>query len=431
MKTFNNILNIFTIMFIIIYPILPSYDYVSTIVLLFLLLIIQILGLIFVEEERLEFLYNIKSFKDDKIILSALALNLLMYISTLFSVNKLMTIGNSLIFTTFILVYYAISYKIKDKFLINTLISGFLSVSVLSSLVSIYQAVKRIANDLPIDESNRIVSFLENSNNLGAYSILSIFIFIMLIFSVKKLYQKIIFLICSILQVINIILSQSRNALLGLIIGFVLLSFLYNKRFKIYTSVLFLILLIIPQSQGRLVQIFDMTQNSSRIKIWKLTGLIIKDNPILGTGYETYGTLYPIYIKENPFLMIRPNYLAIHPHNVLLKFQSELGILGTILLLIFIGVTTVTLINQIKITRNSISKSILIGITIAFISFNLMNLIDSYYNVLKVALTLFTVLGISNIYAQENKSHNLKNKLNINKNHKVKNQLNQNKDTSI
>lgn len=408
MKIYKNCLNLITIIFIFIYPILPSYGKVNFDSILQVILLIQLLGIIIFKKERQDLIKNIKRFKNDNILLFALALNILMYISNIYSINKSMTFLNSIRFSLFIILYYTIAYKIKEKHYKKLLLTSFLSVSVLSSIVSIYQAFKKVEESLVIDKDNRIVSFLENSNNLGAYSILSIFIFIMLVVSVKKISQKILFSICSILLFISIILSQSRNALLGLILGIILIAFLYSKRFIIYSFGMCIILFIIPQSQERLIQIFDMSQNSSRIKIWKLTNFMIKDNPILGTGYETYGTLYPVYLKENPNLMVRPEYIAIHPHNILLKFQSELGILGTILIIAFIVVTALTLIKQIKLAKNSISKAIIIGTTISFITFNFMNILDSYYNILKITLTLFVMLGISKNYFTESESHRVK-----------------------
>lgn len=408
MKIYKNCLNLITIIFIFIYPILPSYGKVNFDSILQVILLIQLLGIIIFKKERQDLIKNIKSFKNDNILLFALALNILMYISNIYSINKSMTFLNSIRFSLFIILYYTIAYKIKEKHYKKLLLTSFLSVSVLSSIVSIYQAFKKVEESLVIDKDNRIVSFLENSNNLGAYSILSIFIFIMLVVSVKKISQKILFSICSILLFISIILSQSRNALLGLILGIILIAFLYSKRFIIYSFGMCIILFIIPQSQERLIQIFDMSQNSSRIKIWQLTNFMIKDNPILGTGYETYGTLYPVYLKENPNLMVRPEYIAIHPHNILLKFQSELGILGTILIIAFIVVTALTLIKQIKLAKNSISKAIIIGTTISFITFNFMNILDSYYNILKITLTLFVMLGISKNYFTESESHRVK-----------------------
>ena len=406
MKIYKNILNLLTIIFIFIYPLIPSYGKIGLDYLLMLIILIHLVDLILFKEERTNFKKNLSLFKEDKILLTAILLNLLMYISLIYSVDRTMTLLNSYRFTFFIGLYLIIGYKIREKGYLKLLISGFLSASVITTFYSFYQSFKIIEQNLSIDRNHRITSLLENSNILGAYSIFPLFIFVMLAFSAKKVSQKWLFSICTILLTGNIILSQSRNALLGLILGFILIAFFYNKKFIIPSLIICLGLFLIPESQERLVQVFDMSQNSSRLKIWQTTNLMIKDKPLLGSGYETYGTLYPIYLEENPDLIVRPDYISTHPHNVLLKFQSELGILGTILIISFIVVTALTLIRQIKLAENSISKSILTGITIAFIVFNFMNLLDSYYNVLKTALTLFIVLGISKKYFSESESEN-------------------------
>ncbi|WP_300379786.1 O-antigen ligase family protein, partial [Clostridium sp.] len=161
-----------------------------------------------------------------------------------------------------------------------------------------------------------------------------------------------------------------------------------------------LILLITPQSRDRLFSIFDSNQNSSRIKIWKLTEIMIKHKPFTGLGYGNFTLRYKDYIDSNPTYLIGESYTPLHPHNILLKFQSELGILGTILLLIFTILTLYTLYKNIKNCNNSITKSILIGIMISFILFNFMNIIDCYYDTLKVITSMFILLGFSNMYSK-------------------------------
>lgn len=241
-------------------------------------------------------------------------------------------------------------------------------------------------------------SFLENPNNLGAYSILIIFIVIMLLISTKNLKYKIFYGICSILLLINIMFSQSRNALIALIIGVFIIAILYDKRFIILSLVFPAIFFIIPAIRSRVFQIFDMSQNSSRFNIWDISISMIKDHPILGIGYENFSINYPKYIANNPNLLIGDDYLPLHPHNIFLKMQTELGILGSILFIIFIIITVITLYKLIKSTKNNIHRSVMIGILTSYLTFLFMNLLDCYINTSKVIITMFTILAFANHY---------------------------------
>ncbi|WP_300384237.1 O-antigen ligase family protein [Clostridium sp.] len=221
----------------------------------------------------------------------------------------------------------------------------------------------------------------------------------MLIIKSNKKSFKLIYGISSILLLFNIISSQSRNALIGLVIGLFLIAILYDKRFIIISIIFPIMLFIIPQSKLRILQIFDLTQNSSRYKIWEATKLMIKDHPILGIGYENFQIQYPIYVNNNiDTLLVSDTYLALHPHNLFLKFQSELGLLGTISLILFLVITIMTLINSTYKYNNKNESAILIGITSGFITLQFMNLIDNFYSAPKVIISMFIIIAIANNY---------------------------------
>ena len=150
------------------------------------------------------------------------------------------------------------------------------------------------------------------------------------------------------------------------------------------------------------MSILDFSQNSSRIKIWETTIFMIEDKPLWGIGYDNYFKIYPSYIKHTPRLMIHETYEALHPHNVFLKFHTELGIIGTIAFIIFLLLTVFNIYKNIKLCSDNKMKSIYIAIAVSFLSFLFMNMIDCYYNSLKVMITMLIVLGISNFHLNKN-----------------------------
>lgn len=388
---------ILILLFVFLFPILPSYGGFSTDILIYTLLLIQILGIIFISEERKSLLLNLKNIiLKDKIFITLILLNILMYLSMFRAFNKYVTITNSIRFSMYLFIFYIISYKLK-KSSINNVIIVFLSSSIFISLITIFQVIYTKIMGSNVDMEHRIASTLENPNNLGAYSIMVLFIFINYLIKTKNKKMKIISSIATVLLLFNIVVSQSRNALLALILGIFIFAILYNKRFLLYSIFVPIILFIIPQTRGRLFAVLDMNQNDSRLKIWKLTEIMINNNNrLFGLGYENYSLNYKSYLDSNPSYFVRESLLPLHPHNAILKFQVELGIFGTILFILFIIFSIWSFYKLVKYKINNDSINLSLGLFVSFISFQIMNIIDCYYGPIKIMYSFFIILGILN-----------------------------------
>ena len=399
MNLYEKLNNILLLLFIILSPILPTYGQINSDLIIYALVFIQFIGFLFIKEERTQTFLNIKKIIKDKLFLSLIFLNIIMYTSSFVALDKRISITHSIRFSLYLFIFYIISYKTNTKKNIRIVLNTFIFTSGLIGIITLIQIINIHLIGNSVDLSNRISSTLENPNNLGAYSIFSIFICIMLFINSKEKFSKRIYGSITILLLINIIVSQSRNALLALILGFLLISILYNRKYIIFSGILPIILFIIPQSRERLLGILDFSQNTSRIKIWGITKIMINNNnQIFGIGYENFGLNYPIYIESNPDYFVRESLKAVHPHNIFLKFQVELGIFGTIAFIAFLIISLITLNKLIRSSKDDIIKSIFIGITISFIAFQGMNLIDSYYGSPKVISSMFIILGIANSY---------------------------------
>lgn len=394
---YKNSLYIITLIFIAIFALFPSYGKLNSDLFIYILFLIQILGLIFLPEERKTFFKDIKNilFKD-KILLILIILNILMYFSMFVAVNKRTSLSHSIRFSMYLFIFYLICYKFNTN-QIKKITITFLYSSIFVSLIALYQVlyINILGNNIDMD--HRIASTLENPNNLGAYSVLIIFTSIMTIFTNKNKNLKILSSIASLLLLFNIIVSQSRNSLLALVAGAIIITLFYNKRYVIFSIILPIILVIIPQTRMRLLDIFDMSQNSSRIKIWQITEIMIKNkNLLFGIGYENYSIEYPRYVESNMTYFVRESLKPLHPHNALLKFQVELGILGTLLFLLFI-IISIWYFYKYSISHiNNKSSDIYLGLFVGFICFQIMNIIDCYYGPIKIMYTFFIILAILN-----------------------------------
>lgn len=399
MNLYEKLNTILLLLFIILSPILPTYGKINSDLIIYALLLIQLIGFVFIKTERNKTLLNIKKIPQDKIFSTLILLNIIMYTSSFVALDKRISITHSIRFTFYLFIFYLVSYTITNKRKLKYILNTFVFTSGVISVITIIQVIniKLIGNS--VDLSHRLASTLENPNNLGAYSIFSIFICIMLLINSKEKFSRSVYGTLSALLLFNIIVSQSRNALLALVCGSLIIVLLYDKRYIIFSAILPIILFIIPKSRERLLSVLDFSQNSSRVKIWGITEIMINNNNrLFGIGYENYGLNYPRYVESNPDFLVRESLKAVHPHNIFLKFQVELGIFGTIAFIAFLIVSLFVLFKLIRTSKDTFSKSVFIGITASFISFQFMNLIDSYYGSPKVIISMFIILGIANNY---------------------------------
>lgn len=402
MNILSTITQLTLMIFIVLYPILPSFGKYNADIIIVLLAILQIFTLIFSKESRLKFFRIIKNLRRDYLLFSLIFFNATMYLSVLVATNKNTALGYSIRFSMYLFVFFFITYNIRIKKQLSILLNTFVFTNFIIGIITLYQIALYFMTGTLINESNRISSTLENPNNFGAYTILSIFIVLSSIISCKNRKTKIFYYLIFALQLISIISCQSRNALIAIIIGSFILAIIYDKRYIIIPIILPIILFLIPQSRLRILEIFDISQNTSRLKLWKITWLMIKDNPIFGIGYENYEFLYKPYVAKNMDLRVWDGYQAYHPHNIFLKIQSELGLFGIIAFILFITATVILFYKLIKDANNKKKNAIFIGMASSIFAFQFMNLIDSYYTSPKIIITMLVILGIANSYKQNN-----------------------------
>ena len=403
MKIYIKIIQIITLLFIMLNPLILSSSKFNTDLLIYLLIMIQFIGFLFFKSEQKRIFNLIKTIYSQKILFSLIILNIILYLSTLIAYDKRLSITHSIRFSLYIFIFYTISFLCINKNNIRLFINSFLVTNLVITYYSLMEIKSLYSAGLTISRDNRIASLIENSNNLGIFSLMCLFISLMLLIDSKKIFLKIFYGLIFACSSFNIIVCQSRNAILGIIIGIAIITVIYNKKL-LYLYILSPLLLLIPQIRILALTLLSLTPDSSRYKIWKTTALMIKDHPLFGIGYENYSVLYLDYVnksKETLTTMEGYGWVAQHPHNMFLKFQVETGILGSISLLIFLTITSIVLFKYINNKNNKINKLIL-SIFIVFITFNLLSIFDCYYSAQKLSTAIFIILGFGmsliNIY---------------------------------
>lgn len=165
---------------------------------------------------------------------------------------------------------------------------------------------------------------------------------------------KILFLLLFLVNVPAIIFENTRIIWieLAIILPFIILSCIKSK-IKAFSAIILLLICIVsffaisPSSINRFSGISDTDyknqSNYERILMWQSASEMFMDYPIAGVGIGNY---HEQYMNNYRSPLSRED--QAHPHNVLLTFLSETGILGTLgYLLLFIYLYYYTIKNYI------------------------------------------------------------------------------------
>ena len=163
--------------------------------------------------------------------------------------------------------------------------------------------------------------FISDPNSYGGYLIISIAIAYRFYSETKQ--KK--YLICCLLELLGLMTTLSRGAVLAFIIAICIVMFI-NRKTKLIGG-----LSIIVGLTGGVSLLIPYFQNDrsamSRFDMWKTAFSMFKDHPIFGVGLNNYTYLFSNYgsagvLGYNPYT-----------HNLYLKILVESGIVGELLFL--------------------------------------------------------------------------------------------------
>ncbi|KKR08260.1 MAG: O-antigen polymerase [Parcubacteria group bacterium GW2011_GWC2_39_14] len=181
----------------------------------------------------------------------------------------------------------------------------------------------------------------------------------------KNFWKTISILFLFVLIVLSLIFAGSEGALIGLVAGLIFLGLVYPYRLTRIATLIcllscFLAFLIVPNWREYASEKFTMSDRSGQIRQqqWKETWTMLKeDHQILGGGLANYQTAIKPYHAEGIWIKDKndhdwinkiriseefriknwqPTEIYLYPHNILLNFWSEIGILGAGIMLVLV-----------------------------------------------------------------------------------------------
>ncbi|WP_296823463.1 O-antigen ligase [uncultured Megasphaera sp.] len=214
----------------------------------------------------------------------------------------------------------------------------------------------------------------------------------------KLSFESAIFVLVSLLGVFVLLLNKTRGAVIGLAIGGIILFLVSYKNGNIYNftkkkwiaSLIILgILCVMSVFSNTMVH---RSYDFERILLWKSSYHMWQDYPVFGVGFGNWNKQYPNYISplaKEPGLTI--------PHNVLLSFYSETGIIGGTGFLIFTLGTIVILARKIYKYPDNIFYKIAFW---SFITITCHGMVDTGLTYRSAVRLMSLILGMA--FASEN-----------------------------
>jgi len=258
------------------------------------------------------------------------------------------------------LLYFIITNNINDERRIDRILNVLL---IVASLFGIYGILQYNGIDFyfwaPMGGRHQVFGLFGNVNYFAEYLIVPLPLAISLFFTTKKRTNKILLLAGILAMTGSLILTFTRGSYLAVGISLIFMFFLYivnrGKNFlkenkKIFIIILTAIIIVtflfiiptplsrpgtaISQIKGRIsiTQLINEFSFGSRRAIWKFTGMMIKDHPLLGSGLGTfkYNSLryQAKFFDQGNNRSLYPYSLADKTHNEYLQLWAELGIIG-------------------------------------------------------------------------------------------------------
>ena len=162
---------------------------------------------------------------------------------------------------------------------------------------------------------------------------LGLFLAIWLFKICQNRFQRFFLAMVIIVLLVSTIATQSRGAVIALCISFFVLLWDHKKTLGILMAATALIILQSPMQKR--VQVDKLLEDNARIGLILYSIEVIKDYPILGTGFSIDAYRNPDFVDKNKYSSRIPekyrNNQFPRPHSIFLSMATRTGIVGMLL----------------------------------------------------------------------------------------------------
>jgi O-antigen ligase len=131
-----------------------------------------------------------------------------------------------------------------------------------------------------------------------------------------------------ILGILSLVFARSRASWIAVALAIIFILFFgWSKKWTtLIVASAIIVLVLVPISQNFLLSLatFKVPSGNTRLLLWEGTVSMLKDRPIFGAGLSGFWQIY------QPYRLPQQTENLIYPHNIILNFWSEIGLLGLI-----------------------------------------------------------------------------------------------------
>jgi O-antigen ligase len=212
----------------------------------------------------------------------------------------------------------------------------------LYSLYGIYQRIVGVAVDPAwLDENAshqalRIFSVFNNPNVFGEFLVLTVPLMFAGSQVSKKLWMKLAFFCIFALGALNILLTYSRGSMISLAFAMVIIVVIRDRRYMPLLILGFVMSpFILPEAiWARIMTVFQGGDTSTdfRVSIYLSSIDMLRDHFLLGVGFGNFKEVFKLYAYTAS--------KSFHAHNTWLMLWLEMGLVGLLAWLTFLGAWT-------------------------------------------------------------------------------------------
>ena len=355
--------------------------------------------------------------KMNKLIWLIIAFGLIIFITGLIGLNPYKSFwgtierGEGFVFISHLFIFCLIAsqtFKTRKEWF--NFLSGSITISL---IVGIYALGQKFNASWAVVNSNgaRLASTLGNPSYLGAYALGLFWLSLLLFFSRKKIWWKIIFIATALFNLYLLVQTQTRGAMLGLVISLFLVALAYivlnkSKKVKIILSLILLIFIssvffIWFNRQSDWVRSSSSLSRLANIRLTQITvesRLLALDSSwqgwqnsfLLGYGWENYNIVFNKYFHPKIYRDNGSQIWFDRAHNTILDVAVATGLVG---LLTYLGIYLAAILIILSLLRRNRYRNIHLAIMLfGFLSAHFFQNIF-VFDSLPTYLMLFTVFG--------------------------------------
>ena len=241
------------------------------------------------------------------------------------------------------------------------------------------------------------------TNLIGIITVFAIILSLHHLYSEIHLYRRAILIICLFPLFAATFLTQTRSSLLALFLA-VIISLFKNKRILVALLCAMLIVIAVTPIKNRIRSSNVNIITALRMEINHLTFEIVKDYPIIGTGFgmQTYKRIDLSGYNER--VPAKYRYKKIHndPHNMLFSILVRVGFVGLVLFLYIIFTFLRMCWKSTKYGKDDFIKNWGLCVTSAFIAFFVIGIFEPVFSHVH-EVVLFTIFAMITILWRVNK----------------------------